>query len=170
MTTMMTTAAVILIDHGHDLATVSFMLSVHFLGMFGLVLVVGRVVDRVGRSTSIVGGLLALAVGVLGFLAGSEVATILPAMFAIGIGWNLAFVAATAMLSDATRPRERARLIGFGDFAAIGAAAVGSVVALAVLDAWGPELLVIVGTVLALIPVLIATATRARVLGETTIR
>jgi MFS family permease len=165
MTTMMSTAAVILLDHGHDLATVSLMLSVHFLGMFGLVLVVGRVVDRVGRVTSIMGGLLALAAGVLGFLGGTGVATILPAMFAIGIGWNLAFVAATAMLSDATRPRERARLIGFSDFAAIGAAAVGSVVALAILNAWGLAPLVIVGAGLAVLPVA-AVAARGGVISR----
>jgi MFS family permease len=141
---------------------VSLMLSIHFLGMFGLVLVVGQVVDRVGRTTSILGGLLALAAGVLGFLGGTGVAAILLAMFAIGIGWNLAFVAATAMLSDATRPQERARLIGFSDFASIGVAAVGSVVALAILNAWGLVPLVMVGSVLTVTPVLVAAATRLR--------
>jgi MFS family permease len=49
-------------------------------------------------------------------------ATIVPAspalpvaLFGLGLGWNLAFVAATAQLTDQTEPSERGRLLGFND-------------------------------------------------------
>jgi hypothetical protein len=37
------------------------------------------------------------------------------ALFGLGVGWNLSFVAATAELADLTLPSERGRLLGFND-------------------------------------------------------
>jgi MFS family permease len=167
MTSFMSIAGLILVDHGHDLADVSISLSVHFLGMFGLVLVVGPIVDRVGRQTSILMGLAAIGAGALGFLAGAGLGSVLPAMLAIGIGWNLAFVAATAMLADATAPHERAGLVGFGDLSAMAAASIGSVAAAAILDAGGLVPLVLVGAGLCAIPAVAVlwARTRAAALG-----
>jgi MFS family permease len=37
------------------------------------------------------------------------------ALFGLGLGWNVSFVAATAALSERTAPWERASLLGFND-------------------------------------------------------
>ena len=37
------------------------------------------------------------------------------ALFGLGLGWNLSFVAATAELADSTDPSERGKLLGFND-------------------------------------------------------
>jgi hypothetical protein len=37
------------------------------------------------------------------------------ALFGLGLGWNLSFVAATAELADRTQPAERGKLLGFND-------------------------------------------------------
>jgi MFS family permease len=37
------------------------------------------------------------------------------ALFGLGLGWNLSFVAATAVLADRTKPWERGGLLGFND-------------------------------------------------------
>ena len=37
------------------------------------------------------------------------------ALFGLGLGWNLSFVAATAQLADCTMPWERGKLLGFND-------------------------------------------------------
>ena len=37
------------------------------------------------------------------------------AFFALGLGWSVSFVAATAELVDRTRPSERGSLLGFND-------------------------------------------------------
>jgi MFS family permease len=155
MTSMMGIVSLVLHDHGHGWKTVAISLSAHFLGMFGLVLVVGSLVDRIGRGVSLVLGLLVLAAGVLLLLADVELGWVAPAMFLIGVGWNVAFVAATTMLADATEPSERARLLGFSDFAAFSAAAVGSLLAGVVLEARGLGALVGFGAGLALLPVVV---------------
>jgi MFS family permease len=162
MSTMMSIVGVALVDHGHELSAVALTMSSHFLGMFGLVLVVGPVVDRIGRDRAILGGMVVLAIGCLGLAVGLELGSAVPAMFAIGVGWNLAFVAATAMISDATEPHERARLLGFADFLAIAAAAGGSVVAGAILGTVGSGPMALGGAALALLPVTVFLFTRPR--------
>ena len=37
------------------------------------------------------------------------------ALFGLGLGWNLSFVAATAQLADCSMPWERGKLLGFND-------------------------------------------------------
>jgi MFS family permease len=155
MTAMMSIVALVLHHHGHEWPTVAVSMSAHFLGMFGLVLVAGRVVDRIGRDRAVVLGLLVLTGGILTLLAEVELQWVAPAMFAIGVGWNVAFVAATTMLADATEPLERARLLGFVDFAALGSAAVGSILAGMVLETFSLGALVVFGAVLALVPVVL---------------
>jgi MFS family permease len=44
--------------------------------------------------------------------AGDATAAVL---FGLGLGWNLSFVAATAVLADRTKPWERGSLLGFND-------------------------------------------------------
>jgi MFS family permease len=160
MSTMMSIVAVALVEHGHDLTAVAVSVSAHFLGMFGLVLVVGRLVDRVGRDRSLLGGSVVLALGCLALVPGRALGWVVPAMFAIGVGWNIAFVAATAMLSDATEPHERGGLLGFVEFVAIAVAAVGSVVAGAILGVVGLNPMALVASLLALLPVAVFVLTR----------
>jgi MFS family permease len=152
MTSLMTVMGKAMVDHGHDPAAVFVSLSVHFLGMFGLVLVVGQMVDRIGRERSIVLGLVVLAAGAFTVLWGVELTTVLPAMFAIGIGWNISFVGATAMMADATQPEERASLLGFSDFAALGCAAIGAVLAGGILGLAGLVPLAVAGGALSMTP------------------
>jgi MFS family permease len=160
MSTMMSIVGVAMVKHGHRLSAVEVATSFHFLGMFGLVIFVGRLVDRFGRDRAVLAGMAVLAAGCLGLLAGLALGWVIPAMFAIGLGWNVSFVAATAMLADATEPRERARLLGFVEFVAIAIAAVGSVVAGAILGTAGLDPMVLVAAGLALLPVLLFLASR----------
>ena len=158
MSSMMSTVALILHHHGHGWPTVAISLSAHFLGMFGLVLVIGRLVDRIGRERSVRIGLAVLTTGVLAMLFEVELQWVAPAMFAIGVGWNLAFVAATAMLADATEPMERARLLGFSDFLGYGAGAIGAVLAGVVFGTLGLGALVGFGAGIALLPLVVFAA------------
>jgi len=153
MAAFMSVTGLIMVGHGHDVVAVTLVMSAHFLGMFGLVLVAGQLVDRLGRRRSIVLGLLVLAIGVFLLLAGQGMETMLPALFIIGLGWNLAFVGSTAVLADAARPLERARLLGFSDFAAIGMSALGAAVCALILGAAGLVPLVLTGVFLSLLPI-----------------
>jgi len=83
--------------------------------MYALVLVVGRLIDWMGRRPALYGGLLVMALSVVSLLWVDSVAATAIALFGLGLGWNFSFVAATAELADSTLPSERGRLMGFND-------------------------------------------------------
>jgi MFS family permease len=85
------------------------------LGMFGLVLVVGALVDRIGRAVSLWTGLVAMAVSCIGLQWFESVVGTGVLLFGLGLGWSVSFVAATAMLADSAAPSERGKLLGFSD-------------------------------------------------------
>jgi MFS family permease len=99
------------------------MISAHILGMYGLVLVVGGIVDRFGRRRCIVAGLTLMtlanvALAWFGGLGGMSLA-----LLCLGLGWNLSYVAGTTELVALTAPSERGRLVGFTDVLASSTAA-----------------------------------------------
>lgn len=153
MNGLMTIVGLVLVGHGHHLSAVAFSMSAHFLGMFGLVLVVGQIVDRLGRPQALVLGLVVLAAGAMALLASGRLEAVLLGMFAVGVGWNLAFVASTAVLADATGPAERARLLGFSDFAATSMGALAAATGGAVLGLAGLNQLIFPAAALALFPI-----------------
>jgi len=83
--------------------------------MYALVIVVGDLIDRIGRTTSLAGGLLLMALSVSALLWVTSVPATAAALFGLGLGWNLSFVAATAELADRSEPWERGKLLGFND-------------------------------------------------------
>ena len=106
----------ILVGHGHHQAAVFPVISAHFVGMFGLSLVVGNVIDRVGRIRALLGGLLLLGFSVLSLVWTVEsIAATSVALFGIGLGWNFSYVAATAELTERTVSAERGKILGFND-------------------------------------------------------
>lgn len=155
MNGLMTIMGLAMVGHGHHLPAVAFSMSAHFLGMFGLVLVVGQLVDRLGRQQALVLGLAGLAAGALALLASGSLEAILVGMFAVGVGWNLAFVASTAVLADAATPAERARLLGFNDFAAMGMGALAAATGGLLLGLAGLTYLIVPAAALALLRIVL---------------
>jgi MFS family permease len=107
---------VVVEHHHHHQGDVFPIIGAHVLGMYALVLVVGSLIDRIGRNPALAGGLLVMAVSTVGLLWIESVAGTALLLFGLGVGWNLSFVAATAQLADAAAPAERGRLLGFSDF------------------------------------------------------
>jgi MFS family permease len=116
MVGVMTLTGAVVVDHQHHAAHNVFpIIGAHVIGMYALVLVVGRLIDRIGRGVSLSGGLVLMAVSVISLLWIDSVPATAVALFGLGLGWNFSFVAATAELADSTLPSERGRLIGFND-------------------------------------------------------
>ncbi|MEA2192211.1 MAG: hypothetical protein QOI73_2332, partial [Solirubrobacteraceae bacterium] len=115
---MTLTGAVVVDHHHHEAANVFPIIAAHVVGMFGLIIVVGDLVDRLGRTSSLAGGLLLMAASVISLLWVTSVAASAVALFGLGLGWNFSFVAATAVLSDCTQAHERGKLLGFNDLLA----------------------------------------------------
>jgi MFS family permease len=123
------TGYVVVDHHHHAQADVFPIIGAHVLGMYGLVLVVGTLIDRIGREPALVGGLAVMAASCLGLLGAESVWATAVFLFGLGLGWNLSFVAASAELVDRTSPFERGKLLGFSDqlsaFLGAGLALVG---------------------------------------------
>jgi MFS family permease len=116
MVGVMTLTGAVVVDHLHHAAHHVFpIIGAHVVGMYALVIVVGDLIDRIGRTTSLAGGLLLMALSVTSLLWIESVPATAAALFGLGLGWNFSFVAATAELADRTEPWERGKLLGFND-------------------------------------------------------
>jgi MFS family permease len=115
MVGVMNLAGYVAVGHHHPHGDIFTIISLHIVGMYGLVLVVGDLIDRIGRRTSIVGGLGIMAVSNAGLVWLDSVAGMSLALFGLGLGWCLAYIAATAELVDLAAVSERGRLVGLTD-------------------------------------------------------
>lgn len=155
MVGVMTLTGAVVVDHQHHEAHNVFpIIAAHVVGMYALVIVVGDVIDRLGRTPSLSGGLLLMAVSVISLLWVQSVPATALALLGLGLGWNLSFVAATAELADRTEPWERGRLLGFNDLLSgvtgAGLALLGGLA----LPALGVAALAIGGAALVVVPAL----------------
>jgi MFS family permease len=100
--------------------------------MYGLVLFVGDAIERIGRRRSMVIGLGVIALSNAGMSWFGSIAGMSLTMFGLGLGWCLAYIAATTELVDLAGPAERGRLVGLSDlcssFGGAGLALAGGVV------------------------------------------
>jgi MFS family permease len=115
MVSVMNLSGYIVVGHGHSPADTFWVISAHIVGMYGLVLVVGRLIDRIGRLRALVGGLMVMAVSTVALGWIESVGAMSLSLFGLGIGWVFAFVGATSELADRSALSERGRLIGFSD-------------------------------------------------------
>ena len=116
MVSVMNLSGYVVVEHHHHTQQDVFpIIGAHVLGMYALVLVVGTLIDRIGRMPALAGGLLVMAASTIGLLWIESVAATALLLFGLGVGWNLSFVAATTQLVDATAPAERGRILGFSD-------------------------------------------------------
>jgi MFS family permease len=106
---------VVVEHHHHEQGDVFPVIGAHVFGMYALVIVVGTLIDRIGRAPALAGGLLVMAASTIGLLWVESVVATAILLFGLGVGWNLSFVAATAQLADCTSPAERGKLLGFND-------------------------------------------------------
>jgi predicted MFS family arabinose efflux permease len=128
MVGVMNLSGYVAVGHGHHQSDVFTIISAHIVGMYGLVLVVGDLVERIGLRRSIVLGLAIMTVSNAALASLDGIAGMSACLFGLGLGWNLSFVAATTELIRLTRPSERGRLIGFADLLS---SLVGAALALA---------------------------------------
>jgi MFS family permease len=149
------TGYVVVEHHHHAQDSVFLIIGAHVFGMYALVLFIGAIIDRVGRTSALELGLVVMALSTIGLLWVESVYATALLLFGLGIGWNISFVAATAQLADRTAPAERGRLLGFNDLIA---ALLGASLALLggyALDAIGVAALAIGATVIVAAPVLL---------------
>ena len=155
MVSVMNLSGYVVVEHHHHHQSDVFpIIGAHVLGMYALVLVVGALIDRIGRPVALARGLLVMAVSTIGLLWFDSVFATAVLLFGLGVGWNVSFVAATAQLVDLSAVSERGRLIGFNDLLS---ALLGACLALLggyALDSIGVAALAIGATAIVAAPVL----------------
>jgi MFS family permease len=117
MAGVMNLTGYIVVGHDHEQADVFTVISLHIVGMYALVLVIGATIDRFGRRPSLVTGLAIMAISTIMLVWAESILWTSVSLFLLGLGWNISYVAATAELVSRATPVERGRLLGFTDLA-----------------------------------------------------
>ena len=164
MVAVMNLSGYVAIDRHHHQSDVFTIISAHIVGMYGLILVVGDIVHRLGSRTAIVAGLSLMALSNIVLWPLDGLAGMSLSLFVLGLGWSLAYVAATAQLVELAASSERGRLVGFNDLLAATTAAVLALGWGALYSESGAAALAITSGILAALPalwVLVRPAPRA---------
>ncbi len=128
MVGIMAVAPIHLTAAGHDLAFVGLAISLHVAGMLGPSPVTGWLSDRFGPGVVAgTGGVVLASTGVAGALVDhADTGAAVAFLLALGVGWNLAIVAGSAMLTSSLAAGRRHTAEAMGEVAMGAAAAVGA--------------------------------------------
>ena len=112
---------------GHTTEEAAFAIQWHIVSMFAPSFVTGAIITRLGpHLTASLGLLFILAAGVIN-LSGISVGHFVASLVLLGVGWNLGFIASTALLASSYRPEEAARVQGLNEQVVFGVMAVASI-------------------------------------------
>ena len=154
MVSVMNLTGYVVVDHREHAQHLVFpIIGAHVLGMYALVLVIGPLIDRIGGTRALIGGLSLMAVSCAGIQVFEGVWMTGVMLFGLGLGWNVSFVAATSQLANRTSPAERGKLLGANDLVS---ALLGAGLALLgglVLDVLGVTALAFGAAAIVLLPV-----------------
>ena len=162
MVSVMTLSGYIVVDHGHSTGDTFWVISVHIVGMYGLVLVVGDVIDRVGRRAALVGGLAVMGASTILMVWIESVPAMSLSLFGLGLGWSFSYVAATSELVDRAALSERGRLVGFSDLLSSFTGAALAVLGGVAYDRLGVEAVAAGATLAVTLPALLIMVARRR--------
>ncbi len=98
----------------------------HIVAMYGPSFFTGNLIARFGASRVVVMGMAITALSAVVGLAGITETHFFITLILLGLGWNFAFVGASAMVLETHTPQERTRVQSFNDFLVFGITALGS--------------------------------------------
>jgi len=148
MVAVMGVTPVVLHAHGGGDLAISTVLSVHFIGMFALMPLIGAGLDRWGRRRGLLAAAAVCLVGIPVGALGTATALTAVTMFCAGVGWAGAYLAATAVVSDVTAAHERAGALGLTDLLVSLCSALGGVLGGLLLEFGGFPLVTVVAALL----------------------
>jgi MFS family permease len=157
------TSTLYLHDQGHAVGTIGVATSLHLAGMYVSSPLSGWLSDRFGRLPTIGAGgvILLLACALAGLVPGSASGLVIAGLFLNGIGWNLAFVSGSALLTDALPPDDRTSIQGLADLFMGLMGALGSAAGGVILGLWGFGILNAVGAAMLVLPLAAGSMRRA---------
>ncbi|HEY2138300.1 MAG TPA: MFS transporter, partial [Xanthobacteraceae bacterium] len=126
MNLVMTSAPVAMLDCDHSVTDAALGLQWHVMAMFAPSFFTGALINRFGTDRVAGCGLAIIATGGLVALSGVSIWHFWAALVLLGVGWNFAFVGATALVTLCHRPNERNKVQAVNDFLVFGSMAIGS--------------------------------------------
>ncbi|MGL4637790.1 MAG: MFS transporter [Beijerinckiaceae bacterium] len=129
MNFVMTAAPLAMVQCGHSIVQSTLGIQWHVIAMFAPSFFTGNLVGRFGKERMVIAGLVILITCGIVNLMGITVMHFWVALVLLGVGWNFAYIGATAMITDCHTPAERAKVQGFNDFTIFGITTIGSLLA-----------------------------------------
>lgn len=160
MVLIMTATPLHIQDVGGGLEIVGLVISAHTLGMFAFSPITGRVVDLTGPVKVLVAAAVTLAASavIAATAPAAQTAWLTVGLFLLGIGWNMGFVAGSALLASGVPMQVRPRLQGAVDSMVWLGSAVASATAGILLESAGYVALSVAGAVLVAAPLAMLTS------------
>lgn len=126
MNLVMTSAPLAMKICGLSVSDSNFGIQWHIVAMYGPSFFTGSLIARFGAPVIVAVGLAleaaAATIGLTGITAMHFWATLM----VLGVGWNLAFVGASALVLETHLPQEKNKVQAFNDFLVFGMMAIGS--------------------------------------------
>ncbi|MEO0492718.1 MAG: MFS transporter [Actinomycetota bacterium] len=137
MVAVMTVTPLHLDDGAHEARIIGLVISLHIVGMYFFAPLVGWLVDRLP---------VVLMVGTAGVVLfiGAEMAShtdpedtlgVFIGLFLVGVGWSIAMISGSALLTSAFPAAERASVQGAADFTMVAAGATGGLLSGVIVEA-----------------------------------
>jgi MFS family permease len=126
MNLVMTSAPVAMIDCNHSMTSAALGLQWHVMAMFAPSFFTGSLIIRLGVNRVAVTGFAIIAAGAAVGMSGVTIWHFWATLVLIGMGWNFAFIGATALVTECHRPEERNKVQAVNDFLVFGSMAIGS--------------------------------------------
>ncbi|WP_298052296.1 MFS transporter [uncultured Paenalcaligenes sp.] len=126
MSFMMTASPLAMIGCGHSSRDSTLGVQWHILAMFGPSFFTSMLIQRFGKITVTLVGILLIGAASVTALNGLSVAHFWTSLILLGIGWNFSFIGATTLVTDCYRAEETGRVQAFNDFLIFGSVALSS--------------------------------------------
>lgn len=126
MNLVMTSAPLAMKLCGLSVSDSNFGIQWHIVAMYGPSFFTGALIARFGAPRVVAAGLLLEAAAAGIGLSGNTAMHFWAVLIVLGIGWNFAFIGASALVLETHRPQERNKVQAFNDFLVFGMMAVGS--------------------------------------------
>jgi MFS family permease len=126
MNMVMTAAPLAMVECNHSITDATLGLQWHVIAMYAPSFFTGSLIARFGVERVVGAGFLLLLASAATNITGITLWHFWGGLVLLGIGWNFAFIGATAMVTQCHRPHERNQVQSFNDFLVFGSMAVGS--------------------------------------------
>ena len=126
MNLVMTSAPLAMKICGLNVTDSNFGIQWHIVAMYGPSFFTGSLIARFGAPRIVATGLLLEACAATIGLSGITALHFWMTLIVLGVGWNLGFVGASALVLETHRPQERNKVQAFNDFLVFGMMAIGS--------------------------------------------